>query len=337
MGRTIHHCECEDQATRARTTAPESPKTMTPLTTEYPALPIFWAPPQNANLKVNLANESSMAYILNNEQRCQGDFAKNPNLFIFVESAVYDFDRRRVWRSKLPFFQTYGDKRVTFMFILALPEDNLLQGKVVYESTTHGDIIQLNYTDVYTALVLKTVAGMRWVAQYCAHAQFIIKTDVDVFVNVHAIFDFLKDLKSDKKEYFYGGCQTPVVAVIRKGQGPQKWIVTKEQYPYETYPPYISGSGILIAKKTIRRLLTSADFVKYFIFEDVYVGMLAQASNINITNVAGFVQANGNRYSKKFDYCTVKNQKVMHSFQNPRQLEFFWISFETFARYGYAC
>jgi hypothetical protein len=292
-----------------------------------------WEPPKNPDAKINLDSESSLAYILNNATRCLGDFAKNPSLFIYVESAASDFHRRRVWRSKLPFFQTYGDKKATFMFILALPKDKLTQAKVVSESKMYGDIIQLNYTDDYKALVLKTVAGMRWVMKYCAHAQFIMKTDVDCFVNVHSIFDYLNRLKADKKEYFLGGYPKSWAPPLKK----VKWAVTAKQYPYDLYPPYILGLGVLMAKKTLSRFCESALYVKYYIFEDVYIGMLAKAANVNITWVDGFKPYYGRNIAKRLDYCDAKRFKVIHNFSSPKMFEFFWDIFEEFENFGYEC
>jgi hypothetical protein len=300
-------------------------KTKKPLT--------VWEPPKNPDAKINLANESSFAYILNNELRCLGDFAKNPSLFIYVESAASDFHRRRVWRSKLPFFQTYGNKKVTFMFILALPKDKLTQAKVVNESKTYGDILQLNYTDDYRALVLKTVAGMRWVMKYCGHAQYVMKTDGDVFISVHAIFNYLEDLDDDRKDFFYGGYIQRWAGAMREG----KWGVTEEEYPYDLYPPYVLGFGIFMGKKTVARLYERIPYIKYYVFEDVYVGMLAKASNVNITWVDGFKPYYGRVIHKKIDYCEARRLKVIHDFRSGQLLEFFWNIFEEFAGFGFEC
>ncbi|XP_064631304.1 beta-1,3-galactosyltransferase 5-like isoform X2 [Lineus longissimus] len=298
----------------------------------------LWTPPENFDTKVNTANDSSIAFVLNNEMRCQGELSKYLSLFIYVESAVDDFDRRRTWRSKLSFFQTAGDNKVTFMFIVALPKDNLTQAKVVIESKLHGDILQLNYTDVYTALVLKTVGGMKWAIKYCANAQFILKTDVDVFVNVHSIFDYLNDLKHVEKEFLYGGYVQWLVAPVRKGKGgPQKWAVSEAEYPYANYPSYALGFGILMSKKSVVRFLAGAPYVKYFVFEDVYIGMLANATNVTATAIPGFVPHDGSKIAKKFDFCSSKAHNVVHNFQTPKQFAFFWDNFERFMRYGYKC
>ena len=57
-----------------------------------------------------------------------------------------------------------------------------------FESTDHGDLVQGSFTDSYRNLTYKNVMGLLWVTQFCSHAQYIVKTDDDMFLDMFEIW-----------------------------------------------------------------------------------------------------------------------------------------------------
>ena len=55
---------------------------------------------------------------------------------------------------------------------------------VEQESQIFHDIVVEDFVDSYHNLTLKTMMGMRWIATFCEHAQYVLKADSDVFVNM---------------------------------------------------------------------------------------------------------------------------------------------------------
>ncbi len=47
--------------------------------------------------------------------------------------------------------------------------------------------------DTYLNLTLKTVMGLKWTAKFCNVAEFVMKTDDDIFVNVPLLLDALRN------------------------------------------------------------------------------------------------------------------------------------------------
>ena len=69
---------------------------------------------------------------------------------------------------------------------------------MIYESADHGDLVQGSFTDSYRNLTYKNVMGLLWVTQFCSHAQYIVKTDDDMFLDIFEIW-FLIDQYSQSQ------------------------------------------------------------------------------------------------------------------------------------------
>ena len=48
-----------------------------------------------------------------------------------------------------------------------------------------GDIVQGDFLDSYRNLSYKNVMGVLWAAEFCAQAEFVVKADDDMFVDLH--------------------------------------------------------------------------------------------------------------------------------------------------------
>lgn len=61
------------------------------------------------------------------------------------------------------------------------------------ESEQFGDIVIGQFVDTYRNLTRKTIMGYEWLTSFCLEAQFVVKTDDDVLVN---IFKLTKDIEA---------------------------------------------------------------------------------------------------------------------------------------------
>ena len=77
---------------------------------------------------------------------------------------------------------------------------------------------------------------------------------------------------------FYGGFvyfrQTPV------RDKKNIWYITENEYPYELYPPFVSGSFYILSSKTVKLFYKTSKRIRLFKFDDVYLGILAYSLNI---------------------------------------------------------
>lgn len=55
-----------------------------------------------------------------------------------------------------------------------------------------------------------------------------------------------------------------------------KWYISRADYPFDRYPPYITGGMIVMSKKTAKHMFLANYFTKTFKFDDVYMGIVAK-------------------------------------------------------------
>ena len=52
----------------------------------------------------------------------------------------------------------------------------------------HGDLVQGNFMDTYRNLTYKTVLGHMWVSSFCSQAEFVVKTDDEIYVDIYGMY-----------------------------------------------------------------------------------------------------------------------------------------------------
>ncbi len=80
-------------------------------------------------------------------------------------------------------------KNAAIVFVVGLP--NGPQGLVeelLDESDQFQDLVVTEHLDTYNNLTLKTLAAFDWMLTYCPDAEFILKTDDDMFIQVKNCF-----------------------------------------------------------------------------------------------------------------------------------------------------
>ena len=70
----------------------------------------------------------------------------------------------------------------SLFFVLALPNNNSNLTLVESESKHYGDIVIANISDTYQNLTLKTLVGIKVASCFCPNAEYVIKTDDDVYL-----------------------------------------------------------------------------------------------------------------------------------------------------------
>ncbi|XP_071448389.1 beta-1,3-galactosyltransferase 1-like isoform X2 [Hetaerina americana] len=193
-----------------------------------------------------------------------------------------------------------------------------LQNKVIEESRLHGDIIQEGFVDTYNNLTLKSVMLLKWTAQHCASAHYIMKTDDDMFVNIGAIVAHLKERVLQRRKWQrrrrlvgtkagqargqprvvrvmpFEAEDTLLEGTLICGARPisstrSKWYAPRYMFSGRVYPDYLSGTGYIMSRAVARRLLAAALSTPLFHLEDVFVtGMCARASGVHPRDHPGF-------------------------------------------------
>ena len=72
------------------------------------------------------------------------------------------------------------------------------------ESNSYSDIVQADFSDTYLNLTLKSLVGLKWGAEFCSGAEYFMKTDDDMFINVPRLLEHLHAESKSKPSYITG-------------------------------------------------------------------------------------------------------------------------------------
>ncbi|XP_072290140.1 beta-1,3-galactosyltransferase 5 [Eucyclogobius newberryi] len=199
-----------------------------------------------------------------------------------------------------------------------------VQEKVEKESQTHGDIIQMNFTDSYRNLTVKTLMMMRWLHAHCPQTRYGMKVDADVFVNT---FRLTRHLERCPRTRFITG------SVIGDGEPRRdrasKWHVSELEYDEDAFPPYVSGAGYVFSWDLAGRISWASRFVRAIPLEDVYVGLCLRLLDVRPVYAYSLVPYRGNLFevrSLEYDRCRFAELIIVNGF-GPSELVSAWGDF----------
>ncbi|XP_052093439.1 beta-1,3-galactosyltransferase 1-like isoform X1 [Mytilus californianus] len=226
------------------------------------------------NVKETEDGEEHERYIVNEPFKCN---QRNVDLIIVVCSSLDHFKQRKAIR------ETWGNsaenESVKLVFLVGtwlqsrFSKINITFSK---EISTYKDIVQGDFIDSYRNLTLKSIYMLHWVKTYCSHANFLLKTDDDMYINIPNLFKALN--KQILTKFLMGNLISGAKPVQDKSS---KWYTPKNTFPEVYYPPYLSGTSYVISISVLSELYNATKSSKYFWLEDVFItGVCAKAAGI---------------------------------------------------------
>jgi hypothetical protein len=221
-----------------------------------------------------------------NQKSCGEQPPNQPLLLILVHSAPDNWRKRRVIR------ETWGtsDVRTRLIFLLgAVNTTTNLQFRIEKESHFHGDIVQGNFYDTYRNLTYKHLMALKWFVYHCPQAQFVLKTDDDVFVHMPRLMEMLQvGVSSGRPRKNLLFCERITNARVKRSFR-SKWRVSPGEFSSKFYPDHCPGYSILYSPDVAYRLYSQAQVTPYFWVDDVYItGLVASKLNITVTPIDGY-------------------------------------------------
>ncbi|KAJ7325046.1 hypothetical protein JRQ81_018066 [Phrynocephalus forsythii] len=243
----------------------------------------------------------------------------NPFLVILVSSSPSGVKARQAIRITWGSQKSWWGKQVLIFFLLGkgTEQEEATALTLEDESILYGDIIQQDFLDSYNNLTLKTIMAFRWVTEFCSSAQYVMKSDEDVFINMGNLVKFL--LNTNASENFMSGY--PLIENYPHRGFHKKTYISYDEYPFKVYPPYWSGLGYILDVRLARRVYEMMSHVKPFKFEDVYVGIC-----LGILGVEFLVPEDAELfflYRIKFDICRYKHLIAVHGI-SPQEMIMYW-------------
>ena len=68
------------------------------------------------------------------------------------------------------------------------------------ENIQYADIVQGNFVDSYHNLSYKATMGNLWVSEFCEQAEFVVKADDDVFIDIFEVTRWTFFRSQDRSE-----------------------------------------------------------------------------------------------------------------------------------------
>lgn len=223
-------------------------------------------------------NPHNFKFLINPKNTCK---SKSLKYMIYVHSAPKNHKKRQMVR------QTWGSRAVLekynmrIVFIMGLVDDKSTMGRVKYESNTYNDIVVENFVDSYRNLTFKAIAGIKWVSRYCDNVTFVIKSDDDILIDMHALMEQMNstEIKSYGTKNLIMCNQWVRMKVIRDKKS--KWYISEEEFPDEFFPPYCSGSVFIMSIDAVKRMYQASLDTTFFWVDDFYLtGLLVKKIGI---------------------------------------------------------
>lgn len=89
-------------------------------------------------------------------------------------------------------------------FVIGATDNQSIENSLKTESYWYRDIIRGHFIDSYQNLTFKSISMLEWADTYCSRAEYILKSDDDMFVNVLRLMSFIDThpLKQQQKVIF---------------------------------------------------------------------------------------------------------------------------------------
>ena len=139
------------------------------------------------------------------------------------------------------------------------------------EADRYNDIIMIDVVDNYQNLLYKHLTVVNWIVNYCPKADYVMKLDDDVFVNIKALS---KHLLAHLGLNYSNSLKFMYCSIVNKG-GPardndSKWYVSNDAYPFDLYPRYCEGYSYITNVATLKLIHQQSRIIPRFWIDDVY-------------------------------------------------------------------
>ncbi len=195
----------------------------------------------------------------NEPKKCE---STTPFLVLLISTNHKEFDARQAIRETWGDENTFGDVRILTLFLLGYNTEPVLNQMVEQESQIFHDILVEDFVDSYHNLTLKTLMGMRWVFSFCPNAQYVMKTDSDIFVNMdNLVFNLLRPNSKPRRRFFTGHVYKR--RTLRDVHS--KWFMPRELYPEAGTRPF----ALVLDKSSLET--SQSWFIRPPFIQDFYI------------------------------------------------------------------
>jgi hypothetical protein len=207
-------------------------------------------------------------------------------LLIIIISAPSHFNHRKAIRLTWGHYTLRSD--VAIAFLLGKTDDEDVKKEMESEMNLYDDILLANFKDSYKNLTLKTMAMLEWTSSYCSKADYLLKADDDMFINVENLLKFIeKKGDEDRKEPKFYGRLVEGWEPVRSEDS--QYFLPFDQFSESTFPDFVTGPAYLFSTGIAQSFFEKGMESRFLQLEDVFMtGVLAEVMNVSRVRVAEF-------------------------------------------------
>ncbi|CAH1799492.1 unnamed protein product [Owenia fusiformis] len=228
------------------------------------------------------------SYIYKNDNLCSTNNSTNNSttqvkLLVIIFTLHHETETRDMLRKTWTSISIGNTRELRYVFLLGKHMDPKWNVRTVAEAIIYGDILMNDFMDEYENLTLKTMSGLKWATEFCSNAEYVMKTDTDMWVNTPRLLKFIDSFKIENE--IIGKCPgylKPQRKVL------SKYYVSPEQYPHLLFPHFCSGTGYVTTMKVAKDIVEVSPNIPFFFLEDVYVALCNEALGYKVRSVKGF-------------------------------------------------
>lgn len=206
-------------------------------------------------------------------------YSHSIELLAFIHSRPEEFYERLLSRKC-----KINSKDVIVIYTTSKSNDERINKKLKYESELYNDILQFNEISSYFNLSIQTINMIKWSCSISFN--YLLKSDIDVFINIPLILYWIRKNKWKEKYYAMGKISKTFIIRDKKYSHYVPIEIIKENM----FPPYLQGVGYIIPYSTVKLLLNSIEIVTPKIWiEDVYMGYMFKYNNVSLVDLSKYI------------------------------------------------
>ncbi|CAL1538680.1 unnamed protein product [Lymnaea stagnalis] len=230
-----------------------------------------------------IINDHNFEYIHNPRNACSNS---PTDVLVTVPSAPGNWEKRMKVRnsSRGDYVRDQGN-RARLLFFVGKGNSSE-QDRIDEEVARFGDIVQETFDDVYKNIRLKAVSMLKWTSAFCQGADFVIRADDDVKINLMGLVAVLKRTALRHEHFILGR----VKVEDDPARDPNsKYFLSRAEYPRRKLPRYALGGLLGYPVRTVTLLYQAALRTKPVWLDDVFItGICAPKVGVELLSDPSF-------------------------------------------------
>jgi len=270
-------------------------------------------------------NPHPFRYVINPTSVCSDDVF----LLVYVHSAVSHFKQRMAIRETWGNAENFPNVVIKVIFlcgIIPTDEGRSIQDALLLEADAYGDIVQEDFVDSYRNLTYKGILGLKWVSTHCRNAEFLLKSDDDIFINTFSLVTHLQKISSQRGKPVRELLLCLVWYRMKVMRDPRsKWYLSPSEFAADVFPTYCSGSAFIMTPDVAAAMFNASFRVPFFWVDDFYVtGLLAREVGVSHKNFNSVYMLSPSAFLQKFTEPNLSLTLVVGHVHKLNSLKIVW-------------